>query len=209
MTKPWKLKTNSSNILLVLIILLLIKAEWTSCESDESRLENRLEENSNGVDDVRIIEGNDEIARYLFKSSAQNNSLVLDNLMRCIESIRFVTCLKMLLLNRIDDAIEILESPALAKADLFFMNGLLAFKMKNDSDDGPAEGNENSEDVNLDREISQKVVKMFRNRCLQINLFSVYRIDISPVAGTKQDNFIRFGYKIYKGESANRSNLIY
>lgn len=192
MTKPWKLKTNSSNILLVLITLILIKTEWTRGESND------LLADRNGPGEMALV-GNDQIARYYFRSN--RSTPVIARVSRCLENFQIMTCLKLMLLDRINEAVEVLDRPEIAQRDLVFLNGLIAFDRKADKKTGNADLEDEGEVSSLDGEISSGMMKLFRNRSLRLNLSSNYKLEIEPVdRKEKNDEFLCFRYKINRGE---------
>lgn len=203
MTKPWKLKTNSSNILLVLITLILIKAEWADGTEEEDNAE-RVNEIANGdrspeiaEDNVEIYSGNEEIAQYFFQKSSVNDSLIINNINQCLKSFQLVTCLKMLLLNRLNGAIKVLQDPEVINRDFVFFNGLLAFQVKNKNNTWTP--GEESDASSLNDEITQKLLKLFHNRVLRLNLLSKYKLDIVPVPRNEDGNLISFDYEFHEG----------
>ncbi|KAK6634506.1 hypothetical protein RUM43_011907 [Polyplax serrata] len=191
MTKPWKLKTNSSNILLVLITLILIKTEWTRGESND------LLADRNGPGVMALV-GNDQIARYYFRSN--RSTPVIARVSRCLENFQIMTCLKLMLLDRINEAVEVLDRPEIAQRDLVFLNGLIAFDRKADKKTGNADLEDEGDVSSLDGEISSGMMKLFRNRSLRLNLSSDYKLEIEPVdRKEKNDEFLCFRYKINRG----------
>ncbi|KAL0267626.1 UNVERIFIED_CONTAM: hypothetical protein PYX00_009840 [Menopon gallinae] len=230
MTRLWN---NIEENLLVLTLLTLVKASWTSdghqletsrklgfslgalhtnslgdgsaleivveTTANASTLQHYLSSWSGSVSADKQSEENttyygEGLPDVLFHSSVNNNSLILTDMTRCLQDFQLLTCMKFLLVNRLDDLLEYLRDNNLTKTDFSYAHGIVSFES------APGVNHYDYRSMNggvlgLDEDITYKMMELFRDRSLQLNLFPGLGLDVAPVPGKSAEDFIGFRAK--------------
>lgn len=162
----------------------------------------------------------ESISDTLFHSSTNNMSLIFTDLSKCLYDYNLVTCLKMLLLNRVNNMLYLIEKNNLTQTDFYLLNGYIAFKLKNETqepeekvdEDVKEEENKDEEDderyLTIDQELSEKIHLLFKNRTLRISLLPGFGIDISPLPKKKGQEFVCFSTRTFLETPFNKSGMI-
>lgn len=157
-------------------------SQWTGGRNPDKQLEENTTYYGEGLPEV------------LFHSSMENSSLIFRDMSRCLEDFQFLTCLKFLLVNRLDDLLGYLKENNLTNTNFSYGRGIVSFESvpgMNHFDYESVKGRV----LDLDEDIRYKVMELFKDRSLQLNLLPGLELDVAPVLGDNVEDLIGFRAK--------------